>query len=165
MDFQAKKYLRSKLSESRNSIYNTIENLSANQLEKKISSNKNAWSIIQVIRHLVSAEYGQTKLIDLILEGGEGIPGVPENFDLDRYNKSQVSKLSIKSLAELLTELKKNRIYLLRVLERLNIEDFKKKGRHASLHILSIEEILHVIADHETGHLRKIQNALDNKTL
>jgi hypothetical protein len=57
-------------------------------------------------------------------------------------------------------ELQLNRNDLFITIDNLKPEDWQKKGRHASLRILTIEEIITLIADHEKDHLKKIQHSL-----
>lgn len=158
MEFNEKKEsIKTKLVSTREDLLETITNIPENSLNVKVSSHDGAWSVVEVIRHLVSAEYGQTRLIEEITEGNEG---VPSDFDLNRYNKRQISKLNDTSISDLINKFNQNRTHLITVLDKLTGEDFGKQGRHASLHMLTIEQIFHVIADHEKGHLDKIRKAL-----
>lgn len=116
-----------------------------------------AWSALDIIRHLVNAEWGMTGLM-INIQSGKG--GVPEDFDRARYNNRSVSKLAEKTPQELVESLNKNRVRLLDFIETLRDEDWQKSGRHASLNIYSIEEICHIIADHERTHIRDIREVL-----
>ena len=149
-----KEVLRKKLSDIRNDLLDTIKNLNAQDLNQRISSKNESWTIIDVLRHLFEAEKGMTTLMININKGSEG---VPEDFDLNRYNKRSVQKLSEKSLDFLLNGFEENREKLFSLLSELSIEDLNKKGRHGTLLILTIEEIFNLIADHEKSHLEKIK--------
>ena len=149
-----KEVLRKKLSDIRNDLLDTIKNLNAQDLNQRISSKNESWTIIDVLRHLFEAEKGMTPLMININKGSEG---VPEDFDLNRYNKRSVQKLSEKSLDFLLNGFEENREKLFSLLSELSIEDLNKKGRHGTLLILTIEEIFNLIADHEKSHLEKIK--------
>jgi hypothetical protein len=89
--------------------------------------------------------------------GGEG---VPPDFDLARWNKRVVDKLSDKRPEELLAGMAENRSALFAFMDTLDEADWDKKGRHASLQVMSIEEVCHLIADHEALHLTGIRKAL-----
>ena len=89
------------------------------------------------------------------------LPGVPEDFDLDRYNKRQVQKLQELTKEDILTKLSESRANFVTFVENLTEKDLSKKGRHASLRVLSIEEILQLISSHETEHQNKLMNALN----
>ncbi len=58
--------------------------------------------------------------------------------------------------------MEKNREDLLAFMDSLTEEDWQKKGRHGSLKIMTIEEICHIIADHEATHAADISAALGN---
>ncbi|NLF66729.1 MAG: DinB family protein, partial [Chloroflexi bacterium] len=108
-------------------------------------------------RHLVWAEGGMLRLMRQIRAGEEGAPA---DFDLDRYNAAGVNKLKDEMPADLLLRLEKNRNELLAFVESLEEGDWEKKGRHGSLRIMSIREILERIADHEAQHLADLREAL-----
>jgi hypothetical protein len=115
------------------------------------------WQVSDLLRHDVSAEHSMTRLIENIRDGGEGASA---DFDLTRWNASRVQKAKAKSIEDLTADLAQNRTYLLGVIDSLDEADLDKKGRHGSLRIMSIEEILHLIADHEQRHMADIQQAL-----
>jgi len=115
------------------------------------------WSAMDLLRHLVWAEGGMLRLMRQIRAGEEGAPA---DFDLDRYNAAGVSKLKDEMPADLLLHLEKNRKELLAFVESLEEGDWEKKGRHGSLRIMSIQEILERIADHEAQHLADLREAL-----
>lgn len=115
------------------------------------------WSAMDLLRHLVWAEGGMLRLMRQIRAGEEGAPA---DFDLDRYNAAGVNKLKDEMPADLLLRLEKNRNELLAFVESLEEGDWEKKGRHGSLRIMSIQEILERIADHEAQHLADLREAL-----
>lgn len=115
------------------------------------------WTVGDIIRHLLNAEKGMTGLMVKIKETGEG---VPDNFDRDWYNRRQVKKIKDRTPQELIEDFRKNREALLAFIETLEPEDWDKKGRHASLKIMSIEEICYTIAEHEHAHFTEFQALL-----
>lgn len=115
------------------------------------------WSAMDLLRHLAWAEGGMLRLMRQIQAGEEGVPA---DFDLDRYNASGVKKLKDEMPAELMERLENNRHQLLDVVDTLEADDWEKKGRHGSLHILTIREILEVIADHEAEHLQDLRQVI-----
>src|SRR5690606_5225642 len=115
------------------------------------------WSAMDLLRHLAWAAGGMLRLRRQIRAGEEGAPA---DFDLDRYNAAGVNKLKDEMPADLLLRLEKNRNELLAFVESLEEGDWEKKGRHGSLRIMSIQEILERIADHEAQHLADLREAL-----
>ncbi|NJL55631.1 DinB family protein, partial [bacterium] len=63
-----------------------------------------------------------------------------------------VQKAAEKTPNDLVAEFRQNRINLLSFIDTLHDEDWHKQGRHGSLRIMSIEEVCHLIADHELDH-------------
>ena len=95
-----------------------------------------------------------------IKSGGEG---VPPDFDLARWNQRVVNKLGDKDPQELLAGMADSRRALLGFIDSLEESDWDKKGRHASLKIMTIEEVCHLIADHEALHLTGVREALGDQ--
>jgi hypothetical protein len=101
-----------------------------------------------------------TNLIENIRKGGEGVPA---DFDLHRWNNRNVNKAKEKSPQILFDELENNRLRLLELLDSLEEEDWNKQGRHGSLRMMSVEEILNLIADHESWHGNDIRQAIQER--
>ncbi len=95
--------------------------------------------------------------IENIRSGGSG---VPEDFDLARWNSRTVSKMTDFSPDELSQQLARNRQRLFDLIDDLSDEDMSIRGRHASLRVMSIKEILELIANHERGHTQDIRAAI-----
>ena len=151
-----KSVIIAKLNSSRAALLPVLEGLNEAQWETAVQSEGAAWTVSDIVRHLVNAENGMT---GLMVQFKQGKDPVPPDFDRDRYNKRAVEKTKDLSREDLLNAMTQNRENLLAVIETLSEEDWHKKGRHASLNIYTIEEICHIIADHETAHLSDIQAA------
>ncbi len=115
-----------------------------------------SWSIADLLRHLTNAERGMTQLMELIRAGGEGVPA---DFDLARWNQRGIKKLAVQTPADLLRAMRGNREKLNQFIQSIEAQDWEKKGRHANGRILTIEQICHLIADHEAAHLEDIRAA------
>jgi len=154
---ERKEQIKSKLAATREDFYSTLNGLSDEQWAVRAYSEGSEWSVADVLRHVADSERGMTGLMIQIKNGGEG---VPPDFDLGRWNRRVVDKLGDKPPRELLDSMADNRAALLAFIDTLEEADWDKKGRHASLKIMSIEEVCHLIADHEADHLRTIRVAL-----
>ncbi|MFZ0545968.1 MAG: DinB family protein [Candidatus Promineifilaceae bacterium] len=152
-----KEVVLEKLERVRASLLDLVGTIEDEQWERKVFSEEEAWRVSDLLRHVVSAEHSMTRLIENIRDGGEG---ASPDFDLMRWNASRVQKAIQKSVSDLTADLAKNRTYLLGVIQNLSEDDLDKKGRHGSMRIMSIEEILHLIADHEEHHMGDIQQAI-----
>lgn len=152
-----KAMIKEKLTAAREEFFDALSGLTAEQWEARGYSEGSEWRVIDVLRHVADSEPGMTRLMIQIKGGGEG---VPPDFDLHRWNKRVVEKSAEKGPEELLAGMAQNRAALFEFIDSLEETDWDKKGRHASLQIMTIEEVCHLIADHERGHLAGIRAAL-----
>lgn len=150
--------IKNELQASRQETLDFMDSLKEEDLNKPYGDRQDSWTIFEVLKHIFSAEDGMTKLMAGIRDGGKG---VPEDFDLERYNRSRVAKLSgINTLSELKELLAKSRSSLLRFLYKLTTEDFKKSGRHAIGKTFTIEQIFSICFNHELDHIKKLKITL-----
>lgn len=145
-----------KLERVREALLEVVDGIDGEAWERKVFSEEEEWRVSDLFRHIVGAEPSMTRLIENIRDGGKGAS--PE-FDLARWNASRVKKTRHKSIEELTADLAQNRAYLLEVVETLEEDDWDKEGLHGSMEMMTIEEILHRIADHEEEHLQDIRQA------
>ena len=157
MTDERKEAIKEKLTVTRQELYDTLGGLTAEQWEAHGYSDGSEWRIVDILRHVADSEPGQTRLMIQIKGGGEGVPA---DFDLHRWNQRVVTKSAEKGPEELLAGMAQNRAALLDFIDSLDEADWDKRGRHASLQIMSIEEICHLIADHERGHVAGIRETL-----
>jgi hypothetical protein len=150
--------IREKKIRVRQELMSVLQGLSEAEWEMAIYTDGTHWTISDLLRHLVNAERGMTDLINQIRQGQDPVPA---DFDRERYNNRIVEKAKQKSPTELMAELVENEALFLETLAALTESDWQKKGRHASLHVLTIKEICHLIPDHEQAHLLDIQKALN----
>ncbi|MFO7661318.1 MAG: DinB family protein [Chloroflexota bacterium] len=148
--------IKEKLSDTREELIDLAGELTDDQWNLAVFGEDSDWQVIDIVRHVADSERGMTNLMKQIKEGRDG---VPPDFDIDRWNRRAVSKLQHKSPQELLEWMNENRMELISFIDTLDEDDWDKKGRHASLRIMSIEEICHLIADHEHMHLLGVRQA------
>lgn len=141
------------LRETRAQLEAALDDLSPDQAEIQCAT---GWTIRQTVAHLVSAEASMVALCQRIV-AGEG--GTRDDFDLNRFNASQVEKRSQMPLADLLAHLESNRQNTIAYLATLSPADLQQTGRHGSGQILSVAKILAVIGQHEANHAREISQA------
>jgi hypothetical protein len=94
-----------------------------------IYSEGDMWSAADVLRHLTEAERGMTRLIEIIIQGGEGVPA---GFDLNRYNAGAVRRSRSLSVDDLINSMRANREALLVLIAGLTDTDLERVGRHGS---------------------------------
>jgi hypothetical protein len=157
MSEQRKQEIKEKLAGTRLQFRTLLMRLNAEQWEVEVYHGDEPWTVIQLVRHVVDAERGLMTNVERIRDGGEG---VPPDFDRERWNRSRQKRMAGKGPKDLLAEMAQNRAALLEIVDTLGDEDWEKTGRHASLRIMTIEQFLHQIADHEAGHAADIAGAV-----
>ncbi|MBC7869337.1 MAG: DinB family protein [Chitinophagaceae bacterium] len=127
------------------------------QWETQVYADGLQWNVRQLVNHLADADRGQSNLVVNLAEGKDIIP---PDFDLERYNRRVTEKTTEKALEQAREELSAQREQLLLWLEGLDEAKLDLTGRHGSLNILSIAQILGVMANHERNHADDIAQAL-----
>jgi hypothetical protein len=115
------------------------------------------WSAFDVVGHLIHAE--RTDWIPRatrILEHGESVPFDP--FDRGGHAR----EIEGKSLAELLDTFAQTRSESVRQLQsfRLQPSDLERRGRHPSLGVVTLGELLATWAAHDLTHLHQISRVM-----
>ena len=155
MSQELKETIKEKLTTVRDETVRVLNGLSEEQWNAPVYSDEGAeWRVIDVVRHVADSERGMTALMAQVRAGGEGVPA---DFNLTRWNRRVVAKLQDKGPAELLAGMAANREALFAFIDALADDDWAKQGRHASGHILSIEQVCRLIANHERTHIAEIR--------
>jgi len=157
MSDEKKTAIKTKLSAIREETVDFVSGLSDDDWQALAYGEGSEWTVADMFRHVVDSERGMLGTIKSIHKGGEGVPA---DFDLARWNKRVVGKLSNKTPLELFEDMGENRIQLFGFIDELNDEDWNRQGRHASLRMMSIEEICHLIGDHERSHMGVMREAV-----
>jgi uncharacterized damage-inducible protein DinB len=116
-----------------------------------------AWTVRQLLIHLADADRGTNRQVMGIAAGQEVIP---PDFDLDRYNRRAVEKRAETTVEEARESLAASRAELLAWLDSIDDTALDQAGRHATMRILSVSQILDVMAQHERGHAADIARVL-----
>lgn len=117
-----------------------------------------AWNVHQLATHLMITDKGHNNTLMGIAKGEEVIPA---DFDLERYNRRSVEKRGEVPIAEIRSALDTTFNERNAWLDTLDDATLDKKGRHGSMRVLSIEEILKVVADHDRDHANDIARVLN----
>jgi uncharacterized damage-inducible protein DinB len=149
--------LRGKLATARDYL-NAVLDQVGDRWDTEVYSDGLQWSVGQLLNHLADADRGHNYQVMSIAAGKEAIP---EDFDIERYNKGVTNKTAEQTPEQAREMLAANRVALDRWLADLEDAALDIEGRHASLRILSVAQILQVIADHERGHAEDIARRLN----
>lgn len=134
-----------------------IQQISADQLDQQVYEGGAAWTVREVLTHLVEAEGSIPRLIASILAGSKG---VSEDFDLDRYNESQVRKMGPLSQEEIIKRFSDLRSENLEMVSGLDEMDFQATGRHPFLGEANVAAILRLMYMNAKMHIRDIRRVL-----
>jgi hypothetical protein len=115
------------------------------------------WTVQHILIHITEAEGSVLRLIQHIIKGGGG---VPEDFDLDRYNARKVGELVGSAPAELLDTYSKRRQITADYVRALSADQLLVKGRHPFLGIAQIEDIIKLMYRHVQLHQRDIRKKI-----
>ncbi len=123
----------------------------------QIYSEGTCWKIAQVLGHFVTTERALSRLIENIRQGG---PGAPPDFDINRYNESQLLKLGERPVVDLLDQFKQLRQENIDRVAGMQPAELTLNGRHPFLGEASLEEIIKMIYRHNQIHQREIRKVL-----
>ena len=89
-----------------------------------------------------------------------GQPTVPDDFDLNRYNRRQIEKNQARQPPEILFGMAESRQKLLAFLDEVSAEDLDERGKHGRGDVISLEQLFYRIGEHEAEHTAEIKQAL-----
>lgn len=117
---------------------------------KNIESEGTSWGVHELALHLASADKGHNRMI---YHYAKGEAFIPADYDINRYNQHVVKKNADMTLAQVREALEKSREEFLVWLDDVDDEAIlDKTGRHANLKIMTLSEIMDVMAGHESSH-------------
>ena len=157
MTHPKKEIVLARIAGTRQELLNLLQTLNVTEWQTQVYSDGDQWSVLDLLRHMTSAERSMTLLMENIHRGGEGASA---EFDLSRWNASQVRKQQEKTPAGLMADMEANRQTMLTFIDSLSAEDWEKQGRHASGKVMSIYEIVKIIGLHEKTHMQDIRAAI-----
>jgi hypothetical protein len=149
-------YHKQKLTAARAHL-DRILDAAAGYQQVQVYSDGAAWNVHQLAVHLADAEVGNLRQLQGIASGQSIIP---EDFDLDRYNKRAVEKRAEITFEQARAQLAESRAALLAWLDTIDDSVLQRVGRHATLNVFSIDQILRIMAMHERDHANDIARVL-----
>ena len=117
------------------------------------------WTVQHILAHFVVAEASITRLIRYILQG---LPGVPEDFDVDSFNEREVSCFSKLPVDMVLERFIERRAETIQMVSQLQDDDLEKQGRHPWFGMASIGDMIKLMYRHNQIHQRDIRRTIDS---
>jgi len=148
------------IAELRNSeeeIITFFKGLNSDQLGRMVYPEDPGWTVQQVLAHFITIEGTMQWLFKDILAGG---PGSPENFDVDRFNRTQPKKLDGLSLDELFEKFRIVRRETIAIVAGMEDKDLDREGRHAFHGHGKLERFIVWAYEHARLHLKDIRKVL-----
>lgn len=131
--------------------------LTPRQLARPVYTETIRWNVRQVLAHLITIEKSMHWLFRNLLDGG---PGAPEDFDIDRFNRSQPSKLDHLSLVELTARFQAVRAETITIVESMTDADFDREGRHPFHGQGRLERFIRWAYEHQRLHEDDVRRVL-----
>ena len=145
------------LASNEEEIVTFFNGLNSEQLGMTLYSEDPGWTVQQVLAHFITIERTMQWLFKDILAGG---PGSPEDFDVDRFNRTQPRKLNGLSLDELIDKFRAVRRGTIAIVEGMQDKALDRKGRHAFHGHGKLERFIVWAYEHARLHLDDIRKIL-----
>ena len=144
-------------------IINFFKSLNTDQLAMTVYPEDPHWTVQQVLAHFITIEGSMQWLFKDILAGG---PGSPEDFDVDRFNRTGDSrylaslvKAQRKSMAlTAVGDLSGRRVVVARAMAD---QDLDREGRHAFHGHGKLGRFIVWVYEHTRLHLDDIRKVID----
>ena len=134
-----------------------FKSLSAEELNEQVYQDGAKWTARQVLAHFITVERSMHWLFKNIASGGSGSP---EDFDLERFNRTQTSKLDGLAFDELISQFNTAREDTISLVRELLEEDLDREGLHAFHGHGKLERFIRWAYEHTRIHENEIRQAL-----
>jgi hypothetical protein len=115
------------------------------------------WKARDVLAHVAVSEAGQLGQATRCIAGEVT---VPEDFDLNRFNRRSVQKQAETSIDELLAIIERDHGKVLGTLDATAEADLDKSGRHARGDVITVEQFFYRITEHRRQHAEAVEQAV-----
>ncbi|MFH1985394.1 MAG: DinB family protein [Pseudomonadota bacterium] len=132
--------------------------LPATALEVPVYTETVQWSVRRVLAHFITIERSMQNLFENILAGG---PGAPEDFDVDRFNRTQPQKLDGLSMDALLENFRNVRAKTVAMVAAMAESDLDREGRHPFHGHGKLERFIRWAYEHARLHEDDVRRALE----
>lgn len=156
---ERKAALRAHLQMRHDETWPLLQGLTAEDMQVTVyREGDQTWTVKDLLGHLEDGERGNLGQVQRLIAGEQT---VPEDFDLDRWNRSAVRKRADRDPSELLDSIQEHFHKALEFVDGLTEEDLDRQGLHSSLATLTAEGFLRRMVDHRAEHVADIQAALN----
>jgi len=149
--------LADRLREEGSRVVKFFNQLSPEQWKVVIYPQQSDWTMHHLLAHFVSAEVGRQELVENVYNGGEG---APQQFDIDRFNQTEVERLSKQSSQDLLRSFTQGRAKLVEMVGSMSDQELSQVGRDPYLGQVALIEMIKLTYLHLQIHLRDARRCL-----
>jgi hypothetical protein len=148
--------LAARLEKGRQKTLETFGALSPEQWQQTLYTDP-TWQVRHLLAHFVSAE---DQLLALAQDVAAGGPGAPQDFDYNRFNADEQSRLEGLSLTELQDMLDRARGRTIAWVRTLDASQLEEVGHHPVLGEVNVETLILSMYGHQLLHMRELSRLL-----
>jgi hypothetical protein len=134
-----------------------FKSLTAEELTVQVYQDGAKWTAKQILAHFITIERSMHWLFKNISSGGSG---APEDFDIERFNRTQTSKLDEFTLDELISQFRTVREETISIVKEFSEDDLDREGLHAFHGFGKLERFIRWAYEHARIHENEIRQAL-----
>lgn len=148
--------LAARLEKGRQKTLEIFDGLTPEQWQQPLYQNP-TWQVRHLLVHFVSTE---VQLFALARDVAAGGPGAPADFDYDRFNAAEQTRLEGLSLSELRGMLDQARSQTIAWVRTLEAAQLDRDGYHPALGQVNLETLILSIYGHQLLHMRDLSRLL-----
>ena len=148
--------LAARLEKGRQKTLEIFDALTPEQWQQTLYSDP-TWQVRQLLVHFVSTE---VQLLALAQDVAAGGAGAPADFDYDRFNAGEQTRLEGLSLPELRIMLDQGRGQTIAWVRTLDAGQLDRVGFHPALGMVNLETLVLSIYGHQLLHMRDLSRRL-----
>lgn len=135
--------------------------LKPEELGFKVYQDGESWTVMQVLAHWITIERSMQWLFNNILSGG---PGAPQDFNIERFNRSQPRKLFNLELDDLMEQFRVVREATIAIVRNMDENDLDREGLHAYHGHGKLERFIRWAYEHQRIHEDEMRRALETQS-
>ena len=115
------------------------------------------WTVQALLAHLATAAEGMLQIAQAVARAENP---VPEGWDVDRWNNSQVRKHAAEPAAALISRIQNAHAGWMQFVDGVSEVELQRTGRHPIGRTLSVKQMVQTHALHQVQHIRELTGAL-----
>lgn len=125
--------------------------------DQQVYTTGSRWTVRHILAHFLSAERALGSLFANIIQDGSG---APKDFDIDRFNESQVDSLMSMDPPAMIDSFLETRGDTVTAVEGMAPDDLNRIGNHPWFGEYPLRDMIKLVYRHNMIHLRDVRRAL-----